>query len=336
MVIKPCCIGDVVQATAVVQALKQRWPALVCTVATNATSAPVVRAHPAVSGIIDAGNPGVRSLSGWRSTVRLWRNLCAGMFDLAVVPDRSPVLAAVTFLARIPVRVGLDSGGRGRLYTFRVAPAPDEHELYQAGQLVKLLGIETLPSPTFHASEAACKEAATLVAPFAGRPIALVAPGGGENAGTTMTNKRWTPQGFASVANSLRTGGYVVLVVGGPGDVEVASQVVASSPGAINLAGQLPLDVAGALQGQAAVFVGNDSGLSHLAAAAGCPTVAIFGPTSPSLYAPRGTSVEIVAPRPGSRRRGAGTVRDPFEFDHAWQQDIHVDQVITAIERVIS
>jgi ADP-heptose:LPS heptosyltransferase len=56
----------------------------------------------------------------------------------------------------------------------------------------------------------------------------------------------------------------------------------------------VPLRVLGALLGRAGLYVGNDSGVSHLAAAAGAPTLALFGPTDPAVWAPVGPAVETV------------------------------------------
>ncbi len=81
-----------------------------------------------------------------------------------------------------------------------------------------------------------------------------------------------------------------VAVFAGPGAQEraLAAPVLAALPEAIDLCGRLTLPQAAACLMRSALFVGNDSGLMHLAAAAGTPTLGLFGPTPPEEYAPAG------------------------------------------------
>jgi len=92
------------------------------------------------------------------------------------------------------------------------------------------------------------------------------------------------------------------VVLGGPGPAEraLADPLLALLPGAIDLCGQLSLPEAAACLTRARLFVGNDSGLMHLAAAAGVPTVGIFGPTDPAVYAPIGPYAAAVTGASGA------------------------------------
>lgn len=74
----------------------------------------------------------------------------------------------------------------------------------------------------------------------------------------------------------------------------MAAPVLAALPGAIDLVGRLELPEAAALLARCALFVGNDSGLMHLAAAAGTPTLGLFGPTPASEYGPIGPQARAV------------------------------------------
>jgi ADP-heptose:LPS heptosyltransferase len=91
------------------------------------------------------------------------------------------------------------------------------------------------------------------------------------------------------------------VVFAGPGAVEaeMARPVLAALPGAIDLAGRLSLPEAAACLARMNLFVGNDSGLMHLAAAAGAPTLGLFGPSPADEYAPSGRRAGfVVAPGP--------------------------------------
>jgi ADP-heptose:LPS heptosyltransferase len=88
-----------------------------------------------------------------------------------------------------------------------------------------------------------------------------------------------------------------VIIVGGPGDRELAEEVrhlAGELEHVHNMAGELSFDELGALLERAAVFVGNDTGAMHLAAAVGTPTVAVFGPSDPRRYGPYGAGHRAV------------------------------------------
>jgi len=105
-----------------------------------------------------------------------------------------------------------------------------------------------------------------------------VHPGSGSPA------KNWPLERFVETAARL-AGGEPWLIVAGPAEEALVA------PRGTMLARDWPLRSLGAALGRAALFLGNDSGVSHLAAAAGAPTLALFGPTEPALWAPVGPRV---------------------------------------------
>jgi len=336
LILKPCCLGDLVQTTSVIAAVHQHWPAAAITVATGPWSAAAVAHHPAVSDVVDIGNLGLRGKQRPAELLRLWPAFRRRHFDVAIVPDRSPVLAVLVWLAAVPVRAGYNSAGRGRLYTIGVRPVPNLHELDQAQRLLALLGMPELPLPQFFAGRMGREEADAIVRTLpAGRPLALLAPGGGENPGTSMPGKRWSAGGYTAVAAALQEAGATVALVGAGTDRAVANAVAAQGTTLHDLVGKTSLAALGALAAQSSVFVGNDSGITHLAAATGCPTVAIFGPTEPRLYAPRGQSVRVVSPAPSLRIGGEGSVRRPYVFARPWQEHLPADVVCEAAVAVL-
>jgi len=110
------------------------------------------------------------------------------------------------------------------------------------------------------------------------RPIAVLAPG------AVGPSKRWTAAGYAALARRLLADGLAVWVVGGPGEKALAAEIVGDT-GARDLTGNDLRDAILALAA-ASVAVSNDSGLLHVAAALGTPSIGIFGPTSPWHWAP--------------------------------------------------
>lgn len=118
--------------------------------------------------------------------------------------------------------------------------------------------------------------------------IVILAPGSGSS------DKNWSPKRFARLAIGLSELGLRPVLMEGPADRDALAMVRERLQSEIPvLAGDSPLKLKGILA-NAALFVGNDSGPTHLAAALGVPCVAVFGPTDPGVYEPRGERVAIV------------------------------------------
>jgi ADP-heptose:LPS heptosyltransferase len=107
--------------------------------------------------------------------------------------------------------------------------------------------------------------------------------------GAGSRDKVWPPQRYAALARILAKGTTKLLIIQGPADQEAVKEVCAVLDGIPHLvARDVPIATLAALLSHASLCVGNDSGVSHLAAALGVLTLALFGPTDPALWAPRG------------------------------------------------
>jgi heptosyltransferase-2 len=111
-----------------------------------------------------------------------------------------------------------------------------------------------------------------------GHPVVALAPG------AVGPSKRWPAESYAAVARKLLAEGFAVWILGGPGEKALAVDIVGDSA-ARDLTGTDLRDAVLAMAG-AAVAISNDSGLLHVAAALGTPSIGIFGPTSPWHWAP--------------------------------------------------
>ena len=111
------------------------------------------------------------------------------------------------------------------------------------------------------------------------------------HAGSGSRAKNWPVERYAALVRSLSQG-RPWLLVEGAADAE-PSAALAGLPGAVR-ACELPVRALGALLAQAAVYIGNDSGVSHLVGAWGAPTLALFGPTDPAIWAPLGPRVRVL------------------------------------------
>jgi heptosyltransferase III len=168
------------------------------------------------------------------------------------------------------------------------------------------------PPPGVHASEWLARPLASLGLPAAD-PLAPLAFAPAETSaarawrerlpdrflalhpGSGSPRKNWPSACYAELARVLAPN-EPFLVVRGPADDEAAAPLL-QRPNAVD-ATDLPLRTLGALLSDAGAFVGNDSGVTHLAAAAGAPTLALFGPTDPEQWAPVGASVRVLRAQP--------------------------------------
>src|SRR5205085_204860 len=119
-------------------------------------------------------------------------------------------------------------------------------------------------------------------------PLAVLHPGGGANPGMRLESKRWPVERFAAMGARLWAQGLRPVVVCGRGEEQLGAELAAGLPGAIELGARLSLAGLGAVAERAGLYVGNDSGPTHLALAVGAPTVAVFGPSDERRYGPFG------------------------------------------------
>lgn len=183
-------------------------------------------------------------------------------------------------------------GGSPPAAAFLPIRPPDDFPRHLIDLWLEVLGQPSpsaLEYPAWPAPQAWRDAAGRLVGPCDGRPLAVIHPGSGGLA------KCWPLEGFVGLARWLADrGGMAVRVVVGPAELERWPPCVLAELRPLGLIEQPPLDVLAGLLSLASIYIGNDSGVSHLAAALGTPTVAIFGPSSPTHFAPLGPRVAVV------------------------------------------
>lgn len=291
LLIKPCCIGDVIFATPLLAALRRAYPNAHITWAVNTSIAPVLYEHPHLNAVLELGesaNPAApcRLLGFVRQIGRLGA-------DAVFVPDRSRWYSLATRLARIPMRVGLNSGGRGFAYTHKAAVQPEaiRHEAEVYLDLARLLGIPTDGLWAFAPlSVQAAVQAERFLheAHLAHGGYLVIHPGGGVNVGMRLIEKRWPAENFAALAERLAERLKAqIAVIGAASDREAVARFKAAlKQPCLDWSERFSLAEIAALAVRAALYIGNDNGVGHLAAAAGAKVLMIFGPTDPRRYAP--------------------------------------------------
>lgn len=306
LVVHPGALGDFVQALPAMAALRATWPHSTLLVATGPDLAPLARDLGVADEIIvyDVA-------AAWRGRPRqraaaltaLVRDVRRARCTHAVLFKASPVYAAVAWAAGVPTRVGFARAGSGasdrltrRLLTHRVPFTAGRHREDRFADLVRAAGAEPAPPSAARASALPWPGTAhALSAVPAGATLVGIAPGGARNAKEDMAPRRWPAERFAELARRLAgvDPAVHVILLGGPGDVAEGQAVRAALPGDrfTDLVARTSVADARAVIGRLAVFVGNDSGLLHLAATTPTPAVAVFGPSDPREACPRRAGV---------------------------------------------
>lgn len=262
-------IGDAVLSTGLLSALLQRHPGARITIACGPAAEGVFTRMPGLERVW------VLRKRRWSTHwLGLWRHAALQWWDLVVDLRGSAIAWLVPARARAVMRGGRRPGHR-------------------LAHLAEVLGLAPPPLPVAWWDVA---DAAALP-PLPEHFLAL-----GPTA--NWSYKVWPAERFVALARAIEL---PVVVLGGPGDAEaaMAAPVLAALPGATDLVGRLTLPQAAALLSRATLYVGNDSGLMHLAAASGAPTVGLFGPTSADEYAPSGPRARAVLADPHDSPPGA-------------------------------
>jgi heptosyltransferase III len=153
----------------------------------------------------------------------------------------------------------------------------------------------------------------------------LIHPGAG------ASWKRWPAARFAATGMALQSHGQRVALLEGPADSKVVAAVQCHATQPFPVIRPMETRTLGAVLSQAPCYLGNDSGVTHLAGAVGTPTVALFGPTDPATWKPLGrTTVLRHCTAPSGPGAGIRVCDDP-----ACLEAITVDEVIEAVQQAI-
>ena len=320
-------IGDFVRGHTVVRVLKQRWPNRPVDLLVTSQCAPLVDYMPGVRAGI------VWDLPRRRLAVARQRGLATELrargYGTALVLPRTWKSAIAPALAGIPERVGFFGEARfGLINRMRWGEKALPRFIDKNAALALPDGAplpDEWPVPQLHVppeETARWRQANGLGT----GPAVALAPG------SVGASKRWTY--YPEAARLLAERGLDVWVVGGPGEKALAQEIVATGgPRVHDLTGS---DLRNGILAMAAagVAVSNDSGLMHIAAAIGTPTMGIFGPTSPYLWAPlNGLAATVLTKTVLSCQPCQRTVCTMN--DHRCMRDIPASDVVEIAQRVL-
>ncbi len=297
-------VGDAIMALPALRVVRDKFPDAVISIVARPYVAEIYRDQQICDELI-AYEPGGEH-KGWRGRERLASQLRGRKFDVALLLQNAFDAAWLAWRAGIPERIGYARDGRGILLPKAIAvPKPGEipaHEKFYYLELLRRAGwIEKLPDVdhiSMNVPDASRNHAAQTLLEAGARPHAFrVAIGAGASYGSA---KCWFPERFAEVANRFQAERDADIVLfGTPGEVAVSSAIsTAMRRKPVDLTGKTAIGELPGLLSQCHLFLGNDSGAMHVAAAVGLPLVAVFGPTDPEGTSPVTTRYSIVQEKP--------------------------------------
>jgi lipopolysaccharide export system permease protein len=288
-------IGDAVISTGILGWLMDKHPEARFTIAAGVASAPLFLSCPRVERVLP-----IRKQTYNRHWLSLWKDTKTIAWDM-VVDLRGSLLSHL-----IPCKTR---------YVFHT---PDK-SLSKAEQLAALIGVSPPPPTRLWVSAEHRSKAQALIPPA---PYYVIAPK------TNSTAKDWPIERFAELAKKLYDGKKAFVVLATQEQRESVRPLIEAlpAPHMVDLSGRTDLLTAIAVLEKSQMFIGNDSGLLHMAAALGIKSVGIYGPSNDKTYAPRAPHVAIIT----SHDFKAG---EPEKRDNAYMQKIPVDTVLaTALE----
>ena len=264
-------IGDVLLTTPLIRSLRRGWPQATIDVLVFDGTAGIVEGNPDVNNVIAIPErPGAFAALALIS--RLWRR-----YDLAIATqsgDRPNFFAFAAGKKRVGlVPAGSGLGAKIKSLSLSGSVVADEkiHRVELMLRLAEALGIPRVPETVApHGSE--------MAAPTSTGRYAVI------HATPMFRYKQWTREGWRALGEGLKQRDLSIIAVGGPGEAE--RQYLEELWEGLATIRQLPWPKTAALIAQAQVYVGADTAATHLAAATGCRTVAIYGPTDPRLWGP--------------------------------------------------
>jgi heptosyltransferase-2 len=274
-------IGDFVRCHSVVKLLRTRFPDRPIDMLSSALCAPLTDYMPGLRRAITVDLP--RNRLALAEQKRLAGRLKREAYGTALIMPRTWKSALAPFWAGIPERTGFIGEARFILLNdLRYGERRLPRMVERCGALALPTGAglpSAWPLPELKVSPGevdSWRQKRGLAAD--NRPVVALAPG------AVGPAKRWPAAAYAKLAQNLIAEGHAVWVLGGPGEKALATEIVGDSE-ARDLTGHDLREAILALAAAAAA-VSNDSGLLHVAAALGTPSVGIFGPTSPWHWAP--------------------------------------------------
>jgi heptosyltransferase-2 len=327
----PAWVGDMVMAQSLFRLLIDRSPDAIIDVVAPPWSVPLLARMPEVRrGIALSVGHGELKLS---ERYRVGQSLRQEKYSSAIIMPRSLKAALVPFFAKIPLRTGYR--GELRYGLLNDVRRLDKSVLDQTVKRFIALGLprdaplSAAPSPRLQI-DMAKRDALAARFGLSGKTLVALMPGAAYGPA-----KCWPIEYFRELTSRLEAEGWGVIVLGSAGEKPVGERICAGGGASVvNLCGQTQLEETVDLLSLAKVAVTNDSGLMHVAAAAGTHVVAIYGSSSPDFTPPLTPASQQTVLRLGIECSPCFKRECPLEHLRCLR-DIKPDQVLASVAAVV-
>ncbi|MCA0048011.1 glycosyltransferase family 9 protein [Mesorhizobium sp. B283B1A] len=345
LIIQTKFIGDIVLASTLARNLQLEFPDARIVFLCEAHFKSFVIAHGMASEVVTFRRSRIRGtpLERAKELYAVVRALRRFRFDLTIDVTDSKTSRIVSGLVNAKTRVGYNPPERP-LKLLERQPANlfakpygfgGHHFVFRYLSPLEALGVDLrVTVPSLQPSPLETAKAQALLGMHHLRPNAFVAV----HAGASFKGRQWQPERFAEAINEIAAGtGLGVVLVGGPDESEIAGRILArTATPMVDLVGTLSLESLLAVLKQARLFLGNESGPMHMAAAVGTPVVGLFGLTNPSRWGPVG--VPSIALRPSTPcdcvAKDLCRWPDPSRVCCVWR--LEVNPVVDAVREVLA
>jgi heptosyltransferase-2 len=330
-------VGDAVMGVPALRELRKLFPKAKVTLVVRPWAEGLFQENDFVDDLLIYERHGAGSTL---AQIAEWRRR---QFDLAILFQNAFEAALISFLARIPNRIGYATDGR-RLLLTHALPVPDwrdsRHEVFYylniISEIARLAEIpvdfgKNEPNATIEISDSRrvqARQDLKNVLPRGGLLVALC-PGS-----INSRAKRWPAERYAELGDRLvKEYGANVVIIGSKEECEVSAEVMRQMKNdAIDLTGKTSLDRAVGILSLVDLLVTNDTGSAHIASALGRPTLVIFGPTNPLTTRPYAKTAEILRHPPDC----APCMLRDCPIDHRCMTAISVEEVFERAKVMLS
>lgn len=290
-------VGDAVMTLPALEAVRENFPESRITVLARPWVASVFENHPAVNDVIICQKHDGR-INNLSEISRLIQVIRKNKFDLAVLFQNAFEAALIAYLGGVKYRLGFNSDGRGFLLNYGIKRTKEIFAVHQVEYYLSILKSAGLKAesrnPLLHVSKRDLINADELLKSSGiSRNDFLLGLGPGAIFGNA---KRWPPERFAEIGDrAVERWNARVIIMGSRKEKDIGAVMTGlmrHKP--VDFCGTTSLGEAMGIIGRCDMFVTNDSGLMHIAAALGVPTLAIFGSTDHVATGPRGIKTRII------------------------------------------
>jgi lipopolysaccharide heptosyltransferase II len=325
-------IGDTVLATSAVNALRRFLPDAQIDILVEDWVAPVLAEHPSLSRVISLE----RNSLGARA--RIAREIRASGYEVVYNLHGGTTSTFLTRASGARHRVGYRSYQYAKLHNHQAPSASflwGQEKTHSVEQQLALLGWTGVPVTDRPATQLAIPQPAAFVieerlrdAKLEGKRLALIHPA------AAFATKQWAAENFARVVEYLEKAGFSSVAIVGPGQDKVLDELQKNCSAPITTF-NLSLPEVSALASRAVLFVGNDSGIAHMAAAVGTPSVVIFGSSNIAHWRPWSRAESEVVFEEMPCQPCHGYFCEQFEQPECILR-VPVNRVTAAIDRVLA